>query len=127
MAWHLLEHHPEEDGSMAESIPTETPGQSRDPAASRSGWQPKAPATPPSFEDARLLEYRHPNERPAMAVCLVVLAIILFTTVWQSKWEILVGIVAVWLSMVITAFQAPTFNSLRGAEVTATQFPTIHA
>jgi Zn-dependent protease with chaperone function len=113
---------------MAESIPVVTsrhhgPG----PAASRRGWQPKAPATPPALEDGRLLEYRHPNELPALAACLIVLAVILGVAVWQEKWEILVGIVAVWLSMVATALQAPTFNSLRGAEVTATQFPTVHA
>src|SRR5687767_8989603 len=96
-AGNALAHPPQEEGSMAESVPMVTPGPGgAGPAASRSGWQPKAPATPPTFEDGRLLDYRHPHELPALAACLVVLAIILVAAAWQSKWEILLGIVAVW-------------------------------
>jgi Peptidase family M48 len=45
--------------------------------------------------------------------------------IWRQDWVLLFGIAAVWLSMTLLALQAATVNTLRGAAITATQFPEI--
>jgi hypothetical protein len=91
----------------------------------RAGWRLKLPATPPRLDDARLLEYRHPSELPMLWLSLVVSAILLVGLVLLKHKAILLGVAGVWLAMIVTSLQAVTYNMLRGAEVTPTQFPAI--
>jgi hypothetical protein len=92
--------------------------------AAGAGW--KIPTTPPRLEDARLLEYRHPSELPMLCLSLATLAIMLIGAVLFKHKEILLSIVGIWLAMIFTSLQAVTYNLLRGVEVTASQFPTVH-
>jgi Peptidase family M48 len=43
-----------------------------------------------------------------------------------EKKEVVLAIIGVWLSMILTSLQAATYNTLRGAEVTPSQFPAIY-
>ena len=91
----------------------------------RLGWRLKLPETPVRLDDARLLEYRHPSELPMLFLSLVVFGSLLVGVVVLKHKLILLGIVGVWFAMILTSIQAVTYNMLRGAEVTATQFPAI--
>lgn len=89
-------------------------------------WKLKVPAAPPQLEDARLLTYRHPFEKPALAISVVLIVALLVGAFLFEQKEIALGLVAAWLSMIVVSIQAVTFNTLRGAEVTPTQFPAIY-
>ena len=93
-------------------------------ALRRAGW--KIPAAPPPLNDARLLEYRHPSERPALCLALVTLAILVAGAVVFQHKAMLLGIVGIWLAMIVASLQGITYNLLRGVEVTRTQFPAIY-
>src|SRR5438552_13101632 len=92
----------------------------------RDGWTLKVPSVPPDLEDTPLPRSRHPRERAALAVSLLALAAGCVTAVVLHEREVVLALAALWLSMAVIAVQAPTANRLRGAEVTATQFPGIH-
>lgn len=91
----------------------------------RAGLHLKLPATPLRLDDGQLLEYRHPTETPMLWVSLVTLAMLLGTLVVFDKRQVLIAIVGIWLSMILTSLQAVHYNTLRGAEVTSSQFPAI--
>jgi Zn-dependent protease with chaperone function len=92
----------------------------------RAGWGLKLPATPLRLDDARLLEYRHTSERPMLWLSLLTLAMLLVGAAMLKHKAILLGVVGIWLTMIVTSLQAVTYNLLRGAEVTSTQFPEIY-
>lgn len=92
----------------------------------RAGWRMKLPEPPPRLDDARLLEYRHPTELPMLWLSLVTLAILLVGAAMLKNKEIVLGLVAIWVAMIVTSLQASTHNLLRGVEVTPTQFPAIY-
>jgi hypothetical protein len=92
----------------------------------RAGWRLKLPETPLRLEDDRLLEYRRSTELPMLCLSLVILAILLVGAVMLKHKVILLGIAGIWLSMIATSLQAVTYNLMRGAEVTPTQFPEIY-
>lgn len=92
----------------------------------RAGWRLKLPETPLRLDDDRLLEYRHPTELPMLCLSLVILAILLVGAAMLKHKVILLGIAGIWLSMIATSLQAVTYNLMRGAEVTPTQFPEIY-
>lgn len=91
----------------------------------RAGLRLKLPVTPLCLDDGQLLEYRHPTEKPMLWVSLVTLAILLGTLVVFDKRQVLFAILGIWLSMILTSLQAVHYNTLRGAEVTSSQFPAI--
>lgn len=92
----------------------------------RNGWKLKLPESPLVLEDARLLEYRHPAEYRMLALAIAAIAILASGAFLFREKPVLIAIVAVYLSMLITAVQAKTYYRLQGAEVTPTQFPDIH-
>jgi Zn-dependent protease with chaperone function len=92
----------------------------------RAGLHLKLPATPLCLDDGRLLEYRHPTEKPMLWVSLITLAVLLTMLIVFDKREVLFAIVGIWLSMILTSLQAVHYNALRGAEVTSSQFPAIY-
>jgi len=57
---------------------------------------------------------------------LLALAGIVFLAVRWEKHDVLLGLAALWGTMIVTSLQAGTYNRLHGAEVTETQFPGIH-
>jgi Zn-dependent protease with chaperone function len=99
---------------------------SSDIHTARAGWRVKLPATPPRREDARLLQYRHPAERRMLALSLVALAILITVATLLERKPILLGLGGIWLAMFLASLQAVTYNMMRGAEVTPTQFPAIY-
>lgn len=92
----------------------------------RFGWRLKLPATPLSLDDSRLLEYRCPVERPRLWFSLTVLAIMLAAATWIDDRDVLYGVAGLWVAMIFASLQAVAYNTLRGAEVTPTQFPEIY-
>jgi Zn-dependent protease with chaperone function len=108
-----------------ENVQQADPPGSRAQNTQRAGWRLKLPATPVRFDDARLLEYRHPAELPMLLLSLVVFVILLVGLALLKHKEIALGIVGVWLALIVTSLQAVTYNMLRGVEVTPTQFPEI--
>jgi Zn-dependent protease with chaperone function len=92
----------------------------------RPGWRLKLPEAPLRLDDDRLLEYRHPTELPMLCLSLVILAVLLVGAAMLKHRVILLGIAGIWLSMIATSLQAVTYNLMRGAEVTPTQFPEIY-
>ena len=92
----------------------------------RDGWRLKLPSAPPRLDDARLLEYRHPTELPMLWLALVALAILLVGAAMLKQRAGLLGVAGVWMAMIVSSVQAVTYNLLRGAEVTPTQFPEIY-
>src|ERR1700691_6050722 len=88
----------------------------------RNGWRLKLPDAPPNLEDARLLQYRHPAERPMLALALAILTISAAGAIWFREKDLLLAVGAIYFSMVITALQAAAYHTLQGAEVTPTQF-----
>ena len=56
-------------------------------APGRDSWKLKIPAAPPPLEDARLLEYRHPAERPALVLAVAMLAALLVAAVLLDRRE----------------------------------------
>jgi hypothetical protein len=92
----------------------------------RPGWRLKLPATPLHLDDSRLLDYRHPAERPMLGWSLVTLAALLVAVAVFEKKEVVLAVLGVWLSMILTSLQATIYNTLRGAEVTPSQFPAIY-
>lgn len=101
-----------------------SPGGTTAELCERNGWRLKLPDSPLVLEDSRLLEYRHPAERRMLALTIAAIAILLVSLLYREK-EILLAVVAVYLSMLITSMQAKTYYRMQGAEVTATQFPAI--
>jgi hypothetical protein len=92
----------------------------------RNGWRLKLPKSPLRFEDARLLEYRHPAEHPMLALALIAIALLVALAVRFREKDILIAGGAIYLSMLISSLQSVTYNRLEGAEVTPTQFPAIY-
>jgi hypothetical protein len=92
----------------------------------RDGWRLKLPSTPPRLDDARLLEYRHPTELPMLWLSLVTLAILLVGAAMLKHKAGLLAVAGIWMAMIVSSLQAVTYNLLRGAEVTPTQFPEIY-
>jgi Zn-dependent protease with chaperone function len=92
----------------------------------RRGWRIRLPDKPPVLEDARLLEYRHPAERRLLGLALATIAVLVAGAVWFRETDVLLAVGAIYLSMLFASMQAPTLNTMRGAEVTPTQFPAIH-
>jgi Zn-dependent protease with chaperone function len=82
--------------------------------------------TPGWLEDARVLEYRHPSERTALAVALITLVAILAAGAIFGSKVVLIGVATIWLSMLLASSHAATLYTLSGAEVTPTQFPEIY-
>jgi len=89
-------------------------------------WRLKLPKSPLRFEDARLLEYRHPAEHPMLALALIAIALLVALAVRFREKDILIAGGAIYLSMLISSLQSVTYNRLEGAEVTPTQFPAIY-
>jgi Zn-dependent protease with chaperone function len=92
----------------------------------RVGWRVSLPTSPPRLDDAKLMDYRHPNELPMLWLALMTLAALVVAAIVLKHKEILFGVAAIWLAMVVTSLQAVTYNLLRGAEVTPAQFPAIY-
>jgi Zn-dependent protease with chaperone function len=92
----------------------------------RDGWRLKLPSAPPCLDDARLLEYRHPIELPMLGLSLVALVILLVGAALLEHKAALLGVAGIWVVMIVTSLQALTYNLLRGAEVTPTQFSEIY-
>jgi hypothetical protein len=92
----------------------------------RDSWRLRLPSTPPRLDDARLLEYRHPTELPMLWLSLVTLAILLVGAAVLKHNAGLLGVAGIWMAMFVSSLQAVTYNLLRGAEVTPTQFPEIY-
>jgi hypothetical protein len=90
------------------------------------GWHLKRPEKPLLLSDERLLEYRHPAEHRMLALALGLLAILLAAGMWFKEWDLLLALGAIYLSMLVLSFQAATSYTLRGAEVTPTQFADIY-
>lgn len=84
----------------------------------------KLPASPLVLEDARLMEYRYPAERWMLALTIAAIALLAVSLLYRDK-EILVAVLAVYVSMLISSMQAKTYYRMQGAEVTPTQFPAI--
>ena len=85
------------------------------------------PDTLVALDPTRVCEHRHPRERPAMFVSLLIIAALVAGAIWYRDFAVLGGVAAVWLSMLLLAFQAPTVHTLRGAAITSTQFPQLFA
>ena len=92
----------------------------------RNGWKLKQPDSPLLLADVQLLEHRDPAERWMLALAIGAIAIFAIS-LWYRERDILAGVAAVYLSMLVTALQAKTYYRMQGAEVTATQFPAIFA
>jgi Zn-dependent protease with chaperone function len=92
----------------------------------RNGWRLRLPKSPLQFEDARLLDYRHPSEHPMLALALIAIALLVALGVRFREKDILLAGGAIYLSMLISSLQSVTYNRLEGAEVTPTQFPAIY-
>jgi Zn-dependent protease with chaperone function len=90
-------------------------------------WQLKLPQSLPRLGEIELEDCRYPREHSALIASLLVLAGVVVLALYMEKYEVLLSLVLIWLSMVITAFQARTYYRLSGAEVTNKQFPEIHA
>jgi Zn-dependent protease with chaperone function len=100
------------------------PREATTPAFERKGWRLKLPASPLVLDDDRLLHYRYPAEHRMLALTVAALAALLASLFYLER-DILIAVVAVYLSMLFTSLQAKTYYRLLGAEVTATQFPAI--
>ncbi|MBV8356851.1 MAG: M48 family metalloprotease [Deltaproteobacteria bacterium] len=100
----------------------------KEPAAivEQNGWRLRLPKSPLQFEDARLLEYRHPAEHTMLVLALVAIAFLVALAVRFREKDILLAGGAIYLSMLISSLQSITYNRLEGAEVTPTQFPAIY-
>ena len=92
----------------------------------RNGWRLKLPQSPLVLDDARLLEYRHPAEYRVLALALIAIAILVAGALVFREKDILLAVLAIYVSMLATTLQAKTYYRLQGAEVTATQFSAIH-
>ena len=86
----------------------------------------KLPSDPPNLAEATVHLCRHPREHAALGAALLTLAALVAGAVALQHRELAFALGGLWLSMIVVALQAPTYNRLRGAEVTATQFPEIH-
>jgi Zn-dependent protease with chaperone function len=94
---------------------------------SHQAYHDRFPDAPLALEDSRLLDYRHRSERWMLLLALLVVAVLIVSGLWFGERDILLAVAAVYVSMLFTALQAKTNFRLRGAEVTATQFPAIHS
>lgn len=90
-------------------------------------WHLKVAQAPPSLGEIELERCRDPREHPALILSLLTLAGMLATMLFLEKYDVLLSLVTIWVSMVITSAQAKIYHRLSGAEVTAEQFPDIHA
>jgi Zn-dependent protease with chaperone function len=100
--------------------------QVREGGEDRPGWRLTLPITLPALDPTRVREHRHPLEMVAMGLSLLILALVIGVGAWREDWLILKAIIAIWFSMVILASQAGTVHTLRGAEVTPTQYPKLY-
>jgi len=106
---------------------TTLPGQLvREGGEERSGWRLMLPTTLPALDPTRVREHRHPLEKVALLLSLLILMLVLGVGAWREDWLILKAIFAVWFAMIVLAFQAGTVHTLRGAEVTPTQYPKLY-
>lgn len=92
----------------------------------RAGWKLKLPANPPRLADAPFHHCRHPREHAALVVALLTLAALVVGAVVLEQREVGLALGGLWVSMIAVSLQASTYNRLRGAEVTETQFPDVH-
>ena len=92
----------------------------------RAGWKLKLPANPPRLAETPVRHCRHPREHAALAVSLLTLAALVVGAVVLETREVGLALGGLWVSMIVVSLQASTYNRLRGAEVTPTQFPDVH-
>ncbi len=88
-------------------------------------WQLKVATVPPLLKDIDLQQCRHPLEDRALILSVLLVGGLIVLALYFRKFDVLLTLALIWLSMVITSLQAKTFNRLRGAEITAQQFPEI--
>jgi Zn-dependent protease with chaperone function len=108
---------------MNKTLPSQ---QVREGGEDRPGWRLTLPITLPALDPTRVREHRHPLERVALLLSLLILALLLGVGAWREDWLILKAIFAIWFAMIVLAFQASTLHTLRGAEVTPTQYPELY-
>jgi Zn-dependent protease with chaperone function len=86
----------------------------------------KLPPDPPNLAETAVDQCRHPREHAALGTALLTLATLVTGAVVFRHRQLAFALAGLWVSMILVTLQAATYNRLRGAEVTTTQFPEIH-
>ena len=83
-------------------------------------------AKPLALETLALKRCRHPHERLALALSILVILGSVLLALRLGRADVIVTLAGIWAAMFLTSLSAKTYDRLRGAEVTETQFPDLY-
>ncbi|HZU05416.1 MAG TPA: M48 family metallopeptidase [Chloroflexota bacterium] len=114
--------------AKSESAPPHSPltAPSALPGTTHSAWSRNTPLERRHIEDARLLEYRHPAEWPALVIALAVLVLGFAIAIRYDYEELASGIALLWIGVAVGTWLQLSETIGSGVEVTPTQFAHLH-